>query len=145
MDKIKILAGDLSVRDDCFISVCPAAGLIQLARSASDTMVYHYHVLNVTLMTEEKIKKVAGTAGWGLAGAALLGPIGAIGGMLLGGNKTESSFLCETHEGDKFLGITDVKVFQQLVAASMSSAYTDKRELNMTLGEMKERGDFDRN
>jgi len=144
MDKIKILAGDLPVTltNGCVIQVWPTSGGIWLATSAS-AMGYSYHVKNVNIMTEEKIKKISGTAGWGLAGAALLGPLGAIGGMLLGGNKTETTFLCETHEGDKFLGVTDIKIYQQIVAASMSSVYLNSLEGELTLGEMKEKGLID--
>ena len=44
-------------------------------------------VTTIEIITEENKKKVAGTMAGGAAGLLLLGPLGAIGGLLLGGNK----------------------------------------------------------
>ena len=69
------------------------------------------------LLTEEKVKKLAGTAGWGLAGGALLGPLGALGGVLLGGNKKEVAFACYLKDGRKFMATTSNKTWQSILAA----------------------------
>ena len=69
-------------------------------------------------LTEEKVKKLAGTAGWGITGGILLGPLGAIGGILLGGNKQQVSFACNLSDGRKFIGITDSKTYAKIVASS---------------------------
>lgn len=71
----------------------------------------------VEMLDEEKVKKLAGTAGWGLVGAALLGPLGAIGGILLGGNKKEVVFACYFKDGRKFMATTDSKTFTKISAA----------------------------
>ena len=68
------------------------------------------------LLDEEKVKKLAGTAGWGVAGAVLLGPIGAIGGMLLGGNKKEVAFAAYLKDGRKFMATTDGGTWNKLMA-----------------------------
>ena len=68
------------------------------------------------LLDEEKVKKLAGTAGWGVAGAVLLGPIGAIGGMLLGGNKKEVAFAAYLKDGRKFMATTDGGTWKKLMA-----------------------------
>lgn len=116
MAKIKVLAGDIPAAEYT-VSVNPQYGFIVLVQLGHPTLTIK--VASVEQLTAEKVKGLAGTAGWGLAGAALLGPLGAIGGMLLGGNKTEISFLCITKEGQSFMGLTNGKVYQQIVAASM--------------------------
>lgn len=72
---------------------------------------------NLEVLTEEKVKKLAGTAGWGAAGALLLGPVGAIGGILLGGNKKQVAFAGYLHDGRKFMATTDSKTWQKIQAA----------------------------
>ncbi|MFZ4857956.1 MAG: hypothetical protein ACOYL3_16320 [Desulfuromonadaceae bacterium] len=72
----------------------------------------------VELQTEESVKKFSGTAGWGLAGLALLGPLGAIGGMLIGGRDKQICFAVYLKDGRKFLATTDGKTYQNYVAAT---------------------------
>lgn len=67
-------------------------------------------------LDEEKVKKLAGTAGWGVAGAVLLGPIGAIGGILIGGNKKEVAFAAYLKDGRKFMATTDGGTWKKLMA-----------------------------
>ena len=64
-----------------------------------------------------KVKTLAGTAGWGFVGLVALGPLGAIGGMLLGGNKKEVSFTAELDDGRKFMAVTDCKTWRKIAAA----------------------------
>lgn len=116
MAKVKVVAGDIPAAEYT-VSVNAQKGVMALVRTWHPTLIVK--VASVEQLTVEKVKGLAGTTGWGLAGATLLGPLGAIGGMLLGGNKTEISFLCTTQEGQSFMGITDGKVYQQIVAASM--------------------------
>lgn len=68
------------------------------------------------LLDEEKVKKLAGTSGWGIAGAVLLGPLGAIGGILLGGNKKEVAFAAYLKDGRKFMGVTDGGTWVKIMA-----------------------------
>jgi len=140
--KLKVVAGDLPA-GDWSVTVNPELGYFILVSSSTPDHPFKgeshtLHVANVEQVTEEKVKKLSGTAGWGLAGAALLGPLGAIGGMLIGGNKTEISFLCQTKEGKKFLGLTEAKIYQNLVASGMVPSSPTHGD--MTLGEMKARG-----
>ena len=67
--------------------------------------------------TEESVKEVGGTVGWGVAGAVLLGPIGLLGGLLLGGNKKEVTFVAKFKDGRKLMASTDSKTFTKLQAA----------------------------
>lgn len=124
MSKVKVIAGDIPAVEWTASANAQLGFAIFVSLSTpshpfkGETLTLK--IASVEPLTEEKVKKLAGTAGWGLAGAALLGPLGAIGGMLLGGNKTEISFVCNTKDGKRFMGVTDAKFYQQLVAASMS-------------------------
>ncbi|WP_295612338.1 hypothetical protein [uncultured Lamprocystis sp.] len=131
MDKIKIIGGDYP-SGDCYASIAPGTGLVILSSTNGGS--YSMHLKSIEQLTVEKIKNLSGTAAGGIAGAALLGPLGAIGGMLIGGNKTEVSFLCVTQDEKQFIGATDPKVYQKLVAASLS------KSSNLTVGEMIAKG-----
>ena len=81
-------------------------------------------VQSVEVMTEENKKHFLGKAAWGVVGLAALGPLGAIAGLFLGGNKKEICFICTLKNGKSFMATADSRVYQQLLAASFA-----KREL----------------
>lgn len=72
----------------------------------------------IEIATEENVKKLAGTVGWGIAGGLLLGPTGLLAGLLLGGKKEEVTFVLKFKDGRKFLGTTDKKTFIGIQAAA---------------------------
>ena len=72
----------------------------------------------VDIATEESIKKIGGTVGWGAAGAIILGPVGLLAGLLLGGKKKEIIFVAKFKDGRKLMGQTDNKTFTKLQAAA---------------------------
>ncbi len=43
--------------------------------------------------------------------------MGAIGGMLLGGNKKDVSFTAELDDGRRFMAVTDSKTWRKIAAA----------------------------
>lgn len=67
--------------------------------------------------SEENVKKLGGTIGWGAAGAVLLGPVGLLAGLLLGGRKKEVTFVTRFKDGRKLLATTDSATFTRLRAA----------------------------
>ena len=71
----------------------------------------------VEVATEESVKRIGGTIGWGVAGAVILGPVGLLAGLLLGGKKKEITFVGKFRDGRKFLATTDSKTFTKLQAA----------------------------
>ncbi|WP_375187755.1 hypothetical protein [Sphingobium yanoikuyae] len=73
---------------------------------------------DVEIATEESVKRIGGTVGWGAAGAVILGPVGLLAGLLLGGRKKEVTFVAKFKDGRKFLGTTDSKTFTQMSAAT---------------------------
>ena len=67
--------------------------------------------------SEESVKKIGGTVGWGAAGALVLGPVGLLAGLLLGGRKKEVTFVAKFKDGRKLLATTDSGTFTKLQAA----------------------------
>ena len=117
MSKIKVIAGDIEtgvwvVPHDIF-------GRQLMRKELSSTKINLKQELErIELQTEESVKKLAGTAGWGLTGLALFGPLGAIGGMLIGGRGKKVCFAAYLKDGRKFLATTDGKTFQKISAAT---------------------------
>lgn len=70
----------------------------------------------VEVASEESVKRIGGTIGWGAAGAVLLGPVGLLAGLLLGGKKKEVTFVARLKDGRKLLGATDNKVYMQIMS-----------------------------
>ncbi len=121
MSTIKVVAGDLDKGTWQFVGLF---GTCSMTRASTTKSVWKGETYNLKTdidsleqLTEERVKEIAGTAAWGVAGAILLGPLGAIGGMLIGGNKTEVAFTCALKDGQKFMAITDSKTWQKILAA----------------------------
>ena len=72
----------------------------------------------VDVASEEAVKKLGGTVGWGVAGAVLLGPVGLLAGLLAGGRKKEVTFVARFRDGRKLLATADNKTFIQIQAAA---------------------------
>jgi hypothetical protein len=72
---------------------------------------------SVEVATEESVKRLGGTIGWGVVGAAALGPIGFLAGLLLGGRRNEVTFVAKFKDGRKMLATTDSTLFKKLQAA----------------------------
>lgn len=73
----------------------------------------------VTMQTEEGAKHLATTLGWGLAGGLVLGPAGAIAGMVFGGNRKQVCAMVELKDDRRFLATMDSKVYQQMLALTL--------------------------
>lgn len=58
-------------------------------------------IKSAELQTEDKLNKLAGSAGWEFAGG--------LAGILSGGNKIEVCFSCELKDGRQFLAVTSKK------------------------------------
>ena len=72
---------------------------------------------SVEVASEESVKKIGGTVGWGAAGALVLGPVGLLAGLLLGGRKKEVTFVAKFKDGRKLLATTDSGTYTKLQAA----------------------------
>lgn len=67
--------------------------------------------------TEESVKRIGGTVGWGMAGAALLGPVGLLAGLLAGGRGKEVTFIVQFKDGKKALCTAKSKDYTKMQAA----------------------------
>ncbi len=74
-------------------------------------------VEEVAEASEENVKRLGGTVGWGIAGAALLGPVGLLAGLIAGGRGKNVTFICKFKDGKKFLGTTDSKTYTKILAS----------------------------
>ncbi|MGK5020766.1 hypothetical protein [Janthinobacterium sp. LB2P10] len=71
---------------------------------------------SITVASEDEVKRVGGALGWGAAGAALLGPVGLLAGLLLGGKGKDVTFIAHFKDGKKMLATTDSKTFTGMQA-----------------------------
>ena len=112
----KLLAGDYDGHEAMFTSnkfVFRPKGKITGGKT--------YGVANIESLEqldEENKKKVLGTLGWGTAGLVALGPLGAIGGMMIGGKRKKVIFAVQFSDGKKIMGETDAKLFTRMRAAT---------------------------
>lgn len=71
---------------------------------------------SIEIATEENIKKIGGTIGWGIVGGLLLGPVGLLAGLIAGGRKKEITFVAKFKDGRKMFATTDNETFIKLKA-----------------------------
>lgn len=91
-----------------------------------DTYFVDTDIAELEIVTEENKKRVLGTAGWGAAGAALLGPVGLLAGLLLGGKGKEITFACHFSDGKKILASTDQKTFRLFQVPTLKSQFDQR-------------------
>lgn len=115
MAKVKVLAGDFLEADGQY----SLGSLILKTKEHSwlGETIPLVQLDTVDIATEENVKKIGGTVGWGAAGAIILGPVGLLAGLLLGGRKKEVTFVAKFKDGRKLMAQTDSKTFTKLQAA----------------------------
>ena len=115
MSTIKVEAGDLDKGAWVFSGMM---GMAVMSKGFFTKVDLRQELDRIELLDEESVKRLTGTAGWGIAGAVLLGPLGALGGILLGGNKKEIAFAAYLKDGRKFMAVTDGKTWKKLLAVT---------------------------
>ena len=113
MATIKVLAGDIDLGEWDFSSW---AGEMTKGLFNKQNVDLKETLKRIELQTEESVKKAGGTVGWGLGGLALLGPLGAIGGMIIGGKGKKVLFAAYLKGNKKFLATTDGSTWEKLSA-----------------------------
>lgn len=83
-------------------------------------------VADVELATEANVKKLSGTLGWGAVGSIALGPVGLLAGLLMGGKKTEVTFVVTFVDGRAFIATGDHKVWVAIRAAVLEPISRNK-------------------
>jgi hypothetical protein len=76
------------------------------------------NIESLDVVTEENKKRFVGAAGWGLVGAAALGPLGALAGVLAGGRTKEVVVAVALKSGQRFLAQVDPATHKRLLALS---------------------------
>lgn len=69
------------------------------------------------LASEESVKRLGGTVGWGVAGAALLGPVGLLAGLIGGGRGKDVTFIIKFKDGKKALCTANNKEYKLIQSA----------------------------
>lgn len=80
--------------------------------------------------SEDNVKKVKSSIGWGVAGAVTFGVFGAAAGLLLGGNKKETTFILSLKSGKALIGSTKPDVFLKI-----QKAINEHRDYVKTMGD----------
>lgn len=115
MAKISVHAGDFLKEDGHFSS---SSFVLKTKEHMWVGEVIHCSQLEtVEVASEESVKKIGGTIGWGAAGALILGPVGLLAGLLLGGKKKEVTFIAKFKDGRKLLATTDNGTYVKIQAA----------------------------
>ncbi len=121
MAKVKVLAGKGFNAGDGSLMF----GILSLPSPQPTTGKLEALSLNrlasVQIATEDKVKKMSGSFGWGAVGLIALGPLGALAGVLAGGNKKEVTFIADFRDGRQILASTDGKTFTKIQAAAFGS------------------------
>lgn len=109
MGKIKVHAGDWAKGSGQFMF-----GSFSLPKKTgwgSLEGVSGSNLAEVMPASEENVKRVGGTVGWGVTGAVLLGPVGLLAGLIAGGRGKDVTFIAKFKDGRKLLATTDNKTF----------------------------------
>jgi hypothetical protein len=74
------------------------------------------HIVGVEEVSSDNTRGAGGTVGWGIAGALVAGPLGAVAAGYLGGKKDEVTFICRLSDGKQFVGVMKKSIFVKLSA-----------------------------
>ncbi|MBX9498769.1 hypothetical protein J8Z86_22315 [Yersinia enterocolitica] len=102
---INLILGHLFIRDKWYQPIGNRVKAVDIAK--------------IEVASEDSVKKIGGSIGWGVVGGALLGPAGLIAGAIIGGNGKDVTFIVELVDGRKFMATTKSKEFKQLQAKNM--------------------------
>lgn len=114
MAKIKVHAGDFSTTGASFM-----VNTFEFLEPDKVWSKIKYHVSDLEELeeaSEESVKRVGGTVGWGAVGGALLGPVGLLAGLLAGGRGKDVTFVARFKDGRKVLGTVNHKAFVKMKA-----------------------------
>ncbi len=117
MADIKILAGDWE-KPYKFI-ITPFSGkkpTLSVMKGMEMETFNKYHIASIDMVNEETKNSVLAKAGWGAAGAVVLGPLGLLAGVLGGGNKRKTVVSVVLKDGRKALLECDPKTLKKLLS-----------------------------
>lgn len=112
--QIEVLAGDFKASKNGQFA---KGFLLPVSGSMTRESISAKSMTELTVATEESVKRIGGTVGWGLVGGAALGGLGLLAGLIAGGQGKDVIFVCQFDDGRKLLGRTDSKTYQKMQAA----------------------------
>lgn len=116
--EFKIHAGDFATnRKGSFSSRCFSMPDSEDVWGRKTHIYNRAQVEEIDEASEENVKRLAGTVGWGAAGALILGPVGLLAGLLAGGRKKEVTFIVKFSDGKKALCSADSKLYTKMLAS----------------------------
>lgn len=98
-------------------------------------------VSQLEIATEESVKKLGGTLGWGLVGVTLLGPVGLLAGLLAGGKRNEVTFTCVFRDGRKFIATVSSKLYKAMMGDILSSIGNNNITGNLSASQFAQRNE----
>jgi hypothetical protein len=114
----KIHAGDFGDGEGTFSSLTNSFTLPVKGKTFGSQRLPASSLSSLEIATEENVKKLAGTVGWGLVGGAILGPVGLLAGLLAGGRGKKIVFAVRFTDGQKMLASADSQVFTAIKSAA---------------------------
>lgn len=111
-NKVKVMGGDVAAGEWEY-----SMGILWGAFEQIDL----HQIKSIQPQTEESVKKLPEAVAWGLAGAMVgLGPLGLLAGVVFGGNRKAVCALIQLTDDRKFLAVMDSKVYQEVLAMSIT-------------------------
>ncbi|MDB5995289.1 MAG: ribosome assembly protein 4 [Pseudomonas sp.] len=120
MTRIQVLAGDFLHGQANYYSgyliietvLCPWPG----------TKVPVSDIKTLEISSETSTRNIPSALGLGLAGAMMLGPLGAAAGVMLAEDKKEVTFWVGLKDGRKFVGVTDAGTYSSIEKATTKTS-----------------------
>lgn len=111
MANITVLAGDFAQGDGEYQQGIFHLKTLANTSTGSEFKASAFKTLEIA--TQDSIAN-KDAIGFGIAGAMLLGPVGAIAGYLIAGTETEITFIATLKDGRKLLAATDSDTYQDI-------------------------------
>lgn len=112
MARINVLAGDFLQGDGEYRS-----GILTLVTALfpwPGISFNHTDIQSLEIASQASSTNIDDAIGMGLAGALMLGPVGAAAGMMLAGEDREVTFMATLKDGRTLLAATDDKTFRRI-------------------------------
>lgn len=114
----KVLAGDFKKSDGHqFVGANPGYLLMKSDGKFLREKIFVEGIAELDMASEESVKRLGGTVGWGALGGVVLGPVGLLAGLLVGGRGKDVTFVCRLKDGRKFMATASSKVYTEISAA----------------------------